>query len=378
MRRILLIENHGSDFHSTRLPLCKYLRAQGWDVYALLPNSEYVELIQSEGINAIGYDLDRRDVGVRHLIRLVRICREITNRLDIDIVHSFRFLPNLLNIVANCFNSRKVIVHITGLGVAFSNFSFPYLLLKILSQIAFQIVLFRANKVIVQNEDDAKDILFAKLWNRKVVVIEGSGVDTSFFNKALANRAKLRIGSNVSTDDMIFICVTRLLWEKGIGEMVDAFQSLKESEPFAKLWVVGWPDKENPRHVQDSYIKKFEKETNIRFLGKRDNIRDLLAMADVFIYPSYYREGIPRGILEALSMGLPIITTDMPGCRLTTAEGENGYLISPRSSDEIGQAAMRMIHGSNLAEMGMKSRKLAENRFKDTLIYSQISALYAE
>jgi glycosyltransferase involved in cell wall biosynthesis len=104
-------------------------------------------------------------------------------------------------------------------------------------------------------------------------------------------------------------------------------------EPNIILYIVGWPDYENPRHVTDAYVNSIEEGSSIRFLGKRDDISQLLADSDVFIFPSYYREGIPRSLLEALSMGLPIITTDMPGCKDTVCDNINGVLISPKSVD---------------------------------------------
>lgn len=374
--KILLIENFSADFYKARVPLAKFLLERGWDVYALIPAGEYVDLIRGEGIKVIEYELERKDKGLKQLIKLVKIYKAIINEYQIDVIHSFRFQPNLLNVLANFFNNRRVFLHITGLGIAFSNSSFSYVLLRWASQIIFQVKLFRANQVIVQNNDDAKDIWFSKLWKNKVQVINGSGVNTSFFSKEHFDKSVLRKKMNVAENSVIFICVTRLLWEKGIREMVDAFLSLKKTNSQAILWIVGWSDKDNPRHVEDSYIQQFKSDDTIRFLGKQENVLELLAVSDVFLYPSYYREGIPRGILEALSMSLPIITTDMPGCKMTVIKGKNGYLIEPRSTAEISEVVKRIIEGNAIPEMGIQSRDLAIVKFADSTIFCQIESLY--
>jgi len=378
-RRILLIENSCSDFYKTRFLLVKYLMSKGWEVFALIPNGEYIDLIQEQGIKVFGYDFNRKDKGILQLLRLIPVYKKIVNENDINIIHSFRFQPNLLNVLANIFNERKVILHITGLGIAFSNSSPSYLFLRFVSQIIFLFKLFRANKVIVQNNEDAEDIWGGNLWKSKVNVIKGSGVDISYFNPVLFDKMDLRHKMNISDNEIVFICVTRLIWEKGIKEMVDAFQAVtKELVDNAKLLIVGWSDEHNPRHVEASYINEFKNDKNIQFLGRCDNVRELLALSDVFIYPSYYREGIPRGILEALSMGLPIITTNMPGCNLTVIQNQNGLLISPKSWEQVKEAVKKMINENNLLGMGIKSRLLVENSFSEDIIFSQIEDIYKQ
>ena len=180
---------------------------------------------------------------------------------------------------------------------------------------------------------------------------------------------------NISRTDVAFICVTRLIWEKGIKELMESFKIIHSFNRNAKLLIVGWSDHDNPRHIPKSFIDEWNGKHNIVFLGRKENIRELLTASDIFIYPSYYREGIPRGILEALSMGLPVITTATPGCKLTVVHGENGYLIKPGSITELTNA-MKKILQSDMKEMSSKSRILAEEQFSDTLIFSQIEYTY--
>ncbi len=373
--KILLIENSSADFYKARIPLYKYLSKEGYDVCALVPNDGFIEKIEAADVKVIVYELNRRDKGLIQLVKLIWLYRKIIKSNDFDLIHSFRFQPNLINVVANFFNRRKVILHITGLGIAFSNPSIKYVFLRIVSQVLFQLKLLRANKVVVQNEDDANDIWFGRLWKKRLAVIPGSGVDTTQFSIDTFNKQELRLQHGVTTQ-RIFICVTRLIWEKGIKEMVDAFELLHQKDASVRLWIVGWSDIDNPRHVDAEYINRFKNHPAIVFLGRQKDVRSLLATADVFLYPSYYREGIPRGILEALSMQLPVITTNMPGCKLTVRNGWNGFLITPCSVDAIVTSVEMMQKEQNLDQWGLNSRILAENKFSDNLIFMQIAELY--
>jgi glycosyltransferase involved in cell wall biosynthesis len=120
-----------------------------------------------------------------------------------------------------------------------------------------------------------------------------------------------------------------------------------------------------------------ENHGNVLFWGKQSNVHELLSVADVFIFPSYYREGIPRGLLEALSSGLPIITTRMPGCDLTVVENGNGILIEPRSAAAIAQAIRQLMsQQSEFKKMGMMSRELALTNFSEEKIFAAIKEVY--
>jgi glycosyltransferase involved in cell wall biosynthesis len=380
VKKVLLIENSAADFYKARIPLYKHLKAEGWDVYALVPEEEYIDEIRAEGVNVVAYSLTRSNKGIAQLIKLVKMYSSIIKKHDFDIIHSFRFQPNLINILANFFNRRKLILHITGFGIAFSNTSFHYRILRLVSQIVFQVKLLRADTVVVQNYEDAKEVWFPVYWKDKIRVIEGSGVDIDHFSMMEYNKQSLRLSLGVAENDIVFICVTRLIWEKGIEEMIEAIQHFNQAQEGKrmKLWIVGWSDTDNPRHVNDAYIKQFESSPDIHFLGRKKDVRSLLAASDVFLYPSYYREGIPRGILEALSMELPIITTDMPGCNLTVIEGENGYILVPRSSQEIVNVLEQLPNQAKLTLMGKKSRQLVETKFSNSVIFSQIAALYLQ
>jgi glycosyltransferase involved in cell wall biosynthesis len=377
-QKVLLIENSAEDFIGARLSYAKYLQDVGYEVYALVPNHFLVKEIELEGIHVFSYNFDRKNKGIFQIFRLILFYRKIINKYKIEIIHSFRFQPNIISTLTNFFNSRKVIIHITGLGIVFANYELKYKVLKIISQSLYQLILIRANKIIVQNEEDKKELWFNFFWEKKLDVVLGSGVDLDKYDKLKFKSAELRIKNNLKLTDKIFIIVSRLLWEKGIKELTTAFDSLNKVNKNLKLLIVGWSDDDNPRNVSKDFIDLYKSSDYIQFLGRIDDIVELLALSDCFIFPSYYREGVPRGVLEALSMSLPVITTNMPGCNITVDHSLNGYLIEARSSNEIINSVHKICAEDNFINMGLKSRALAKNKFSNKIIYQKISKHYLE
>ena len=374
--KILLIENSASDFVKARMPYCKHLISNGWNVYALVPRDDSLTSIDNLGINIIEFDFTRKNKSLIQILRLVRFFRKVIKENQINTIHSFRLEPNLINILANLFNKNKLIIHVTGLGIVFSKNSLKYKLLQLVSQDIYHLMLLRANVMVLQNDDDLKKIWFARFY-KKAKVIYGSGVDTKYFSNELFNKDLLREKHGISKEQKVFIIITRLIWEKGIKELAEAFMSKELKNLNLKLLIVGWADKDNPQHVDQEYIDSFHDVGQISFLGKIEDVRNVLSLSDVFIYPSYYREGIPRGILEALSMGLPIITSNTPGCNLTVENKKNGFLIKPNSSKAIQESIFKILKTKNLKSMGDESRNIAKEKFSNEIIYPQFENLYS-
>lgn len=379
LTKVLLIENSGADFFKSRLPLALYLKTANYEVSALVPDDGYVELIQEQGIKVLHYPIERGNKGVRQLLHLVGVYREIFKTNGFDIVHSFRFQPNLITALAALFLPSRVILHVTGLGIAYANRSLKYVFLRGVSQIVYFFKFLVSDLIIVQNPDDIKSLWFTRLNPGKVKVVLGSGINLALFSGDDKIRQAVRGTLGILPDDTLFICTTRLLWEKGILEMTEAFSDLQINNPAIKLYIVGWSDEDNPRHIPPEFIDRFKGNNSIVFAGKRNDIKDLLTGADVFIYPSYYREGIPRALLEALAMRLPIITTSTPGCRLTVKGNKNGVLVAPRSKEAIKQAVLDIVaQKPNHKGMGEESRILAEKKFSHDIIFREIERSYQQ
>jgi glycosyltransferase involved in cell wall biosynthesis len=373
---ILLVENSGLDFYTSRLTYAHYLQNKQYQVSVLIPDDGYAEKISTTGLKVFTYQVSKSRNWIGGIMKLLTGYRSILGSHRFDVVHSYRFFPNLFNVITSGFSSRQVVLHVTGLGIVYAGKAFKYRLYKIFSSLLYFLMIRLADHVIVQNPDDQKQLSFTSLLGRKIQLIKGSGVNTQLFSFDAALRQAIRKKAGFSEDQVLFFCITRLIWEKGIREMVDAFRSVVSDFPQVKLIIVGDPDLSNPAHVSPAYMAT-ENHGNVLFWGKQSNVHELLSVADVFIFPSYYREGIPRGLLEALSSGLPIITTRMPGCDLTVVENGNGILIEPRSAAAIAQAIRQLMsQQSEFKKMGMMSRELALTNFSEEKIFAAIKEVY--
>ncbi|HQT24155.1 MAG: hypothetical protein B7X86_14150 [Sphingobacteriales bacterium 17-39-43] len=378
MKSVLLVENSGLDFYKSRLKYAKSLIDDGFKVYILIPDDGYADLIQGVDLIVYTYDLKRNTNWLKQFWQVLRVFKKIFQEIEVDIIHSFRFFPNLMNVMANLFSRRKTIIHITGLGIAYSNKSLKFRTYRLISDVIYLFLVCFSKITIVQNPSDKKDLTFFNFLKAKIKLVEGSGVDTLVYNIDTFNRDELRDKFKIGPTDLLFICVSRLIWEKGIVELVNAFTTIGKEFENVKLYIVGGPDLNNPRHVTLKYIAENEGNKNVCFLGERGDVKELLAASDVFIYPSYYREGIPRGLLEALSMSLPLIVADSPGCNLTVEDGKNGFLVEPRSDSAIVYSVKNILNNPHLLNgMGSYSRQLAIDKFSDVVIFQKIKTLYS-
>lgn len=240
----------------------------------------------------------------------------------------------------------------TGLGYAFQdeNFHRPVSrAIRGLYRLAFSI----ASKVFFQNPDDEALVRESGILPSRVpsVVVAGSGVDVSEYPFCPV------------PEQPVFLMIARLLKEKGVREYVAAATWLRQRHPQVRCLLVG-PIDEHPSAVSRAEVDGWIAEGAIEYLGTLKDVRPAIASAAVYVLPSYYREGIPRSILEALSMGRAVITTDSPGCRETVRPGENGLLVTPRSVESLRAAMEQLVlDPAEVRRMGAASRQYAESKF---------------
>lgn len=222
----------------------------------------------------------------------------------------------------------------------------------------YQKALAKASKVFFQNPDDLKLFIDLKLLNSIVppVLVNGSGVDISEFGVLPFTYDQ---EGNVKSS---FLLIARLLKDKGIIEYIKAARKVKEKYPLAEFNLVGWID-ENPAAIEQQQLDSWVEEGIINYWGHLDDVRPAIAACSVYVLPSY-REGTPRTVLEAMSMGRAVITTDAPGCRETVINNYNGYLVPIKNVDELANTMCQFIENPKLYErMGKASRRMALDKY---------------
>jgi glycosyltransferase involved in cell wall biosynthesis len=169
-----------------------------------------------------------------------------------------------------------------------------------------------------------------------------------------------------------FLLISRLIKEKGILDYVEAARIVKQRRPEVEFKLVGFFDK-NPSALKEIELQSWIQEGVLHYLGKLDDVRPAIALSSVYVLPSYYGEGTPRTVLEAMAMGRPIITTDSPGCRETVVDGENGFLVPVKDPLSLSKSMLRFIENPTLIEqMGKISREIAIKKYDVNKVNSVI------
>ncbi|MDJ1377155.1 glycosyltransferase, partial [Escherichia coli] len=170
--------------------------------------------------------------------------------------------------------------------------------------------------------------------------------------------------STPPTNEISFIFIARLLAEKGVNEFVAAAKKIKKTHPNVEFIILGAIDKENPGGLSESDVDTLIKSGVISYPGFVSNVADWIEKSSVFVLPSYYREGVPRSTQEAMAMGRPILTTNLPGCKETIIDGVNGYVVKKWSHEDLAEKMLKLINNpEKIISMGEESHKLARERF---------------
>lgn len=376
--KIALIENFGSDFYGARVRYALFLQKLGHDVVAIVPNDGYVDKIRQQGINTIAIDIDIRKRNLSSMFSFGLKLGEIFRKEKFDVIHLYRMQPNIIGTTFAFFNSpkSKIINHITGLGVAFTKTSYKYKLVQKIVKFAYKFNsrVFNA-QLIFQNIEDKLE-----LGNdEKFLVIKGSAVDEDRFKPIdiINTQTKNELMEKYHfSGTFTLIFVSRLLKQKGLDDLVNAVNDInKEADKKINLMIVGWIDPSNPDSFSEEEITAFTKLPNVAYLGKRNDIDQLIAMADAAVLPTFYREGTPRFLLEAMAMAKPILTTDMPGCNHLVKNKQNGVLVEPRNKEAIVEG-LRFLLKADTKQLGVNSEKIYKTEFSEHVVYNNLLSSY--
>ena len=349
-RHVALVASFDRSLVNFRGPLIRALRARGVRVSALAPDvSAGVRAeLQALGVEVVEYPLARTGTDPFADLRSYRALLRAFRRLQPDAVLAYTAKPIIYGALAAArAGVPSVNALVTGVGNAASAAG-P---LGVLVRRLYRLALSRARCVVFQNPDDRDEFVAGGLVAAaRTTVVDGSGVDTRHY-------AVVPLPA-----DARFLLLGRLLAEKGIREYVAAARLLRGRGVVASFALAGWQD-DHRGAITDGELVAWQAEGVVDYLGPLDDPRPAFADCSVYVLPSY-REGTPRTVLEAMSMGRAIVTTDAPGCRETVAEGENGMKVPVRDVGALADAMQRLAGDAALrARMGAASRARVEARY---------------
>ncbi|WP_224981792.1 glycosyltransferase family 4 protein [Geomonas agri] len=366
--RIAFVTSQAFSINNFRGSLIREMVHRGFVVYALAPDYDEATRTAVVKLGAIPVDCPMSRTGMNpgsDFINLLKLSSQLRH-LKVDVVFSYFIKPVIYGtLAARIAGVPKRLAMIEGAGYVYTDgdeTSISRRVLRVFVTKLYQISLRYASLVYLLNKDDRALFVNKRMViDRKIELLNGIGIDLTHYEP-----------THLTTKPVTFILIARLLREKGIYDYVEAARLVKSKHPKVRFLLLGDTDL-NPGSVKQAEVYSWVSEGLIEWPGHVTDVRVWIAQASVFVLPSYYREGLPRSTQEAMAMGLPIITTDSPGCRETVIEGVNGFLVPPRNPQALAQAMSQFVEQSEMIiQMGIASRQLAEENFDVLKINAQI------
>ena len=360
--KLVLLANTDWYLANFRYDLACTLRDKGAEVHCIAPEGRHLSWLSEQGFQTHALDLGSDSYSFTENRRAYKHLVSLYQQIKPDLAH--HFTPRC--VVLGSMAARKtkvpcVVNALTGLGHVFTSNGLKSKLARPVLRGLLKRNLNGDNRsVIFQNQDDMDELLTARVVNAdRCHLIRGSGVNTGKFRPSTAVR---------EDQEIRILFASRLIAEKGINELVGAMKDVAKVYPQAVLWIAGEPYAQNPTSLTGQDLQRLKKLPYVKLLGHLDDMAEVLSQVDIVALPSY-REGTPKILLEAASCGLPIVATDIAGCRGLVEHGENGYLVPLRDrvhlaesiGDLCGDAALR-------AKMGLRGREIVETGFSSEIV----------
>jgi len=356
-------------FYSHRLALAEATASNGFDVAVITRVSKHEHRITGHGIRVIPVKLHRSGINPFQEFFLIWSLYWIYRREKPTIVHHVAMKPVLEGTAAAYLAGVPSIINaVAGLGYIFSASSLKARVLRQVIVPALKTLLRgkRCN-VIVQNRDDMNELINRNIaTGARTILIRGSGVDTNIF-----------VPTAKTNDVPIVLLASRMLWAKGVGEFVELARISRQRNLTARFVLVGEPDPDNHDSVPSSKLKFWHENGVIEWWGKKDDMLEVFCLADIVCLPTTYGEGVPKVLIEAAACGIPIVTTNVPGCREIVLHGDNGFLIPPGDSEALFDAVKSLLDDSKLrSKMGARGRALVISDFSIEQVIDKTLKLY--
>ncbi len=351
--KIAFVSNNAWSIYNFRLDVIKTLLEDGHAITIITPFNAYVEKIIELGCEHIAIDFDNKSINPLTDIRFFLRLNSLYKKLQPDLIFHYVAKPNIYGTLAAKRNNIASVAIVTGLGFAFSRKNLLYAVVKLL----YRFSLNGARDVLFLNNDDAQ--LFARekiVPLKKINVLPGEGINTDYFAPQPSRENKKRFR---------FLMSCRMLKSKGVEIFVEAARLLKLKGHVFDAIILGFFEENHPDSIAPAVVESWQQDGLVNYLGFRDDVRPVLAEASAFVFPSFYNEGVPRSLLEAASMELPIITTHNKGCRDVVVDKVNGFLCKLEDPFDLASKMEEMLLMDPVARenMGQKGRELVRSKF---------------
>lgn len=362
--KLLFVVTEDWYFVSHRLPLAVAAKREGFDVVVATRCGRHCQAIRDAGVRVIPFEMNRRGLNPLALMHEAYTLAEFYRAEQPDIVHHVALRPVVVGgLAARMAGVSRVVSAVTGMGFLFTDSGRLPWIRRVVQRILPGLL--ARGLTIVQNADDQHHLSTFGLPRDRMRLIPGAGVDTARFSPS-AGPGGLPV----------VMMASRLLWDKGVGEFVEAARLLRGRD--VRFVLVGDIDGDNPASIANSDIERWVGEGVVEWWGHSDDMPATLAQADLVCLPSY-REGLPKSLLEAMACGKACITTDVPGCREAVRDDDNGLLVPAREAAALASAIGRLLdHPDQRQRMGVRGRQRAVEEFSQERVIEATLALYHE
>jgi len=372
-RKIVMFANTEWYLYNFRRSLALHLGQSNYGVLLISPDGPYGEKLRALGLRWQPLPMNRRSLNpVRELALLWKLTRLFRQERP-ALVHSFTIKCAVYgSLAARLARVPARINAVAGMGYVFTSNDLRARLLRPIVRALLRWALGGAGaRLVLQNVDDVELFERAGLVDSRIVrLVRGSGVDCERFSSRPATPSKGK--------DFRVLLAARLLWDKGIAEYVEAARALRLQGRKVRLLLAGDPDSGNPAAVPLEMVRHWVADGLIEWLGHVDDMPALLASVDAVVLPSY-REGLPKSLIEGAACGLPLVATDVPGCREVITHEVDGLLVPVRDAAALATAIARLLDDRPLAaRLGAAARKRAVAEFDERVVIARTLAVYEE
>ena len=360
---VVVLSCHTPSLFWFRMEMMEEFIKRGHKVYALAnePEAEWAEKFAEHGVKYIHIDVQRNGVNPLHDVKALLSIRKQLKRIKPDKIFTFQAKTIIYGtLAANSLGINKVFPLVAGMGSVFLNNDLKSRIIRKIMVLEYKVSMQYCGYVFFQNHDDEQIFRDCGIIEKqRVVMLHGSGVNTEKFDVTPL--------PNITS----FLCISRLIKDKGVYEYLKACEKVKEQFPEIRCMLVG-PYDSNPSALKPEELQPYIDRGVIEYFGEQEDVRPYLEQSSVFVLPSY-REGTPKTNLEAMASGRAVITTDAPGCKETVIDGKNGLLVPVK---DIGALVDKMIYLHNnhdsIEQMGKQGRKMAVDIFDVKKVNSTI------